>query len=158
MIPNIKRLLIKAVFISLLVLLLAYPVLAQDGGTQASSPDPQQLAGVLLWLGAGGSLLAVNWVVANFLEKQEWWNKLAKWVKYVVPPFAAILLGLGANELVEFDQLVSAVQPYWFIISNIIIGYFGSQLGHVMTRSGGLLFTAGTGTVIRDSSTNEPVR
>lgn len=129
----------KVLAIAATILTLGYAIvyiLAQKAAASAMevAPDPQQLASVLVWLGTGGAVAAINWVLANFLEKQTWWNGLPTLVKYLLPPVAAVLLGIGANELVKFDELVNAIQPYWFIIANIILAYFGSQLGHVMTK------------------------
>ena len=124
----------KKLFVLLILLfLLLFPftvALAQE-----TAPNPTQLAEVLLWLSASGCVLAVNWLVANFLEKQPWWNNLSVLVKYIAPLVLAVLIGLGANQIFNFPDLIAAIQPYWFIVATIVLAYFGSQLGHIMTKA-----------------------
>jgi hypothetical protein len=95
--------------------------------------DYTKIATVLLWLATGGSVFVVNWIAANFLEKQAWWNKLPLTLKYIIPPIAAVVLGLLAGEVVTLEA-IAVIAPYWEKAMLIIMAYFGSQLGHIQTK------------------------
>ena len=99
-------------------------------------PDWTQLTAVLLWLaGPLGAVIATNWIVANFLEKMAWWGKFPKTVKWLAPPIMSILIALGAQQVITIPGLADLIQPYWALVISIILGYFGSQLGHIQTRA-----------------------
>lgn len=96
----------------------------------------QDFAAVLTWLAAGGAAtFVVNWLVANFLEKAGWWNSLDKSLKTILPLILAILIGIGAGELSKQVEVINAIQPYWTTIVLVVTSYFGSQTGHVSTKT-----------------------
>jgi len=100
-----------------------------------TTPDWTQLSAVLLWLASsGGAVMAINWIIANFLEKMAWWGALPTWVKWVVPPLVAIAVSIGAQQVVQIPGLVDLIQPYWALIISILLGYFASQAAHLQTK------------------------
>ncbi len=105
------------------------------GFFQVAPPDWTQFTAVLIWLaGPVGAVFAVNWLIGNFLEKMAWWANMPKWVKWTVPPVVAILVALGAQQLIQIPGLAELIQPYWALAISIILAYFGSQLAHIQTR------------------------
>lgn len=109
--------------------LLLHPVL------QNSTPDWTQMASVLAWLaGPVGAVMAINWLVANFLEKVAWWGKLPRWFKWTAPPTFAIVLAIGVQQIIKIPGLSEIVGPYWGLVVSIIMGYFASQKGYIETK------------------------
>lgn len=103
---------------------------------QVSPPaDWTVLSAVLVWLAGIGSVAAVGWIVANFLEKMAWWTNLPSGVKWVVPPVLSILIAFGSQFLLKQEILLAQIQPYFALIVTILLAYWGSQAGHIATKA-----------------------
>lgn len=92
------------------------------------------LTQVLLWLVSVGAVFIVNWLFGKTLAGVDWWKKLPTWVKYLVPPVVAILLGFGGQLLLAHPDIIDAIAPHFALVMTILMGYFGSQVAHVQTK------------------------
>ena len=119
-----------------ILLLIALLVVLTSLAFQTEPPaDWTNLTAVLIWLAGLGSVVAVGWLVANFLEKMEWWNKLPSFVKWIVPPAIAVLVALGAQYLLKQEIVLAQIQPYFALIVSILLTYLGLQAGHNATKA-----------------------
>ena len=97
--------------------------------------DYTNLSAVLVWLASGGALLAANWIIANLLEKWDKWHAFPSWVKFTAPLVGAIVLAIGSHYALNYAAELEQVQPLFAIIVTIVVGYFGSQSGHMANKN-----------------------
>jgi len=87
----------------------------------------------LKWLTSpdGGALLVIMWFVSWGLEEFGWWQKLASKVKALVILAAAIVLGaLGVWAQSWPAMVLAAIEPYFKVVTYIVIIWLGSQVVH----------------------------
>lgn len=124
---------ILAILIVFLLLLIPMTAFAQDGSPNPG-PDFTNLKETLLWL-TTFAMFASNWIFGKLLESFAFWKNVPRVLKYIIPPVVAVLLGFGAKYLLEtYPGFVDAAQPWYELIATIVIGWFGSQVAHTMTK------------------------
>lgn len=97
--------------------------------------DWTQITAVLTWIVAGGgSVYLVNYALAWFAENFEFWHKLPSWVKFLVPIITSVLLAVGAQYLLGFEDILGLVQPYWEMFIMVLIAWLGSQKGYITAK------------------------
>ncbi len=123
----------KLLIVLALLAILATPSLLV--AAQANVPaDWTNLQGVLVWLAGVGAVYAVGWIVANFLEKMDWWNKLPPSVKWVIPPVLSVVVAFLSQLLLKQEIILAQLQPYFALIVMVLLNYLGLQAGHNATR------------------------
>ncbi len=83
----------------------------------------------------GGALAIIMWAVSWGLEEFGWWQALASKAKALIILGAAIVLGLlgvAAGNLPP--EIVAAIEPYFRVVTVIIIMWLGSQVVHKVDK------------------------
>lgn len=93
------------------------------------------LTSVLLYLVAGGSVYVVGYALSWVAENFEFWHKLPAVVKTLVPIVVSVLIAFGAQQLLQYPDLIALVQPYWQLAIVTILAWLGSQKGYLSAKS-----------------------
>lgn len=97
--------------------------------------DLTNLSGVLVWMTGIGAVTVANWLFGKVLSGIPAWNGLPSEVKWAIPPIFAVILGVGSTFLLQRQDIVAVVAPYFTLIMTILLGYFGSQTAHLQTKA-----------------------
>jgi len=92
------------------------------------------LSSVLAWLVAGGSVFVVNYALAWLAENFAFWHKLPPVAKIFIPIITSVLLAFGAQQLLQFPDVIDLAQPYWSLLVTIVVAWLGSQKGYVTAK------------------------
>lgn len=93
------------------------------------------LTSVLLFLVAGGSVFVVGYALSWVAENFEFWHKLPPVVKTLFPIVVSILIAFGAQQLLQYPDLIELIQPYWQLAIITVLVWFGSQKGYLKAKS-----------------------
>ena len=97
--------------------------------------DCTVLSSVLAWLAlGGGSVFVANYAFAWLAENFEFWHKFPHWLKLLIPIIVSVLLAFGAQQLLEFPDIVGMIQPYWELFIFVILAWLGSQKGYITAK------------------------
>lgn len=75
---------------------------------------------------------AINYIVQNYLDKQDWWNKLTAGSQALYELLASIVVAIAAYaalHLIPTDIFIQ-LQPIYQIIYMIVSAWLGGQIGH----------------------------
>jgi len=90
-----------------------------------------------LWItGIGGpSIVAyvLSWVVENWKA----WSTFPKEVKFLTPMVVSILLSLGAQQLLNYPEVIASIQPWFQVVMSAILAYLSSQKAYASALSTG---------------------
>ena len=97
--------------------------------------DWTQLGSVLLWIVAsGGAVYLANYAFSWLAENFVFWQKFPRWLKILLPIVTSVLLAFGAQQLLEYPDLVGLIQPYWEMFILVLIAWLGSQKGYISAK------------------------
>lgn len=118
------KILMAMVMVSLLILLIVPTVLAAPG----KQTEPVTLDNFLLWLIAGGSVVAVSWI----LEQVAWFQSLPSKTKQLVQYGASIAVGLAALAIQLYvpADVLDQLEPFFAVIASTFGMVFLNQIAH----------------------------
>ncbi len=92
--------------------------------------DPSTLSGFLLWMTAGGSVVAVSWI----LEQVAWFQSLEagkkRWLQYGLSAF----VGIAALAIKQFvpEATLEMLTPYFAVLVGVFAPVFLNQMSHTL--------------------------
>lgn len=100
--------------------------------------DWTDLQGLLIWAVAGGSIFIVNYGLSLLIENWPAWHDLPRFVKFLAPLVVAIVMAIGAQMALDYGQgIIEVIQPWWFLIVTIAVGWLGSQKAYIGAKDTG---------------------
>lgn len=92
----------------------------------------ETLTDVLAWLTgpAAGSFLVVAWFASWYFEKKTWFQNLAGETRAFIIVALAALLGIGAQVLAGFPDVVALITPYFQPVMYALVAWLGTQVAH----------------------------
>lgn len=99
------------------------------------NPEFVDLAVLLAWIVAGGSVILAGMAFAYLAENWPAWNNLPKPVKVITPLIVAIVLSIGSTLLLQQKELLTQVQPWWAVIFQTLLAYVASQKAYLGIKS-----------------------
>lgn len=104
----------------------------------SSLPDFTNLSAVLTWIAIGGGAPFLAMQAFSYLaELWPAWHDFPKVVKYLAPPLLAVGLAFAANYGLKSAGLIETLSPFWVLITQVVIGWLGSQKGYMDTKKAG---------------------
>ena len=97
----------------------------------------ETFAGFLNWLfgPSMGGFTILTWFASWVLEDLAWWQKLASKVRSVIFYAGSIALGIGAYLLLQNEEIVAAIDPYFKIVLSATTIWLASQVAHRVDKA-----------------------
>lgn len=92
---------------------------------------------VLIWLAGVGSPYVVGYIVSLLAENWPQWHNLPRWVKFLVPMLVSVALSAGATMLLQYEDIIGIVGPWWTLIIGAILAYLGTQVSYMNSKRAG---------------------
>ena len=99
--------------------------------------DNTNLQQVLLWIAGVGAPAIVMYVLSWVVENWKGWINLPKDVKFLIPMVASVLLSIGAQQLLQYPQIVATIQPWFQVTMTSILAYLASQKAYMSAMGAG---------------------
>jgi hypothetical protein len=99
--------------------------------------DWTNLEVVLKFLIGGGAPVVVMYMLSLLAENWTGWHTLPKGLKFILPMLLSALIAVGAQVLIGYADIVSAVAPWYTIVAVAITSYIGSQKAYMSTKASG---------------------
>lgn len=99
--------------------------------------DYTQLQQVLLWIAGVGAPAIVTYVLSWVVENWKGWSTLPHDVKVIVPMIVSVLLAIGANQLLQYPDVIATIQPWFQVTMSAILAYLSSQKAYLTAMEGG---------------------
>jgi hypothetical protein len=100
-----------------------------------TQPDFTDLVQVLAWLTGIGAVFVAGKVVAFLAENFQFWHGLDPRVKFVIPIVLSVLIGLGADTLLQLPDVIAVLSPAFTKVMLIVLLYFGTQTGYMQAKA-----------------------
>lgn len=97
--------------------------------------DWTNLVSVLLWLAGIGAPMIVGYIMSLVLENWPQWHNLPRWVKFLSPMLASVLITFGARWLLAQEDLLTQIAPIFSVIVTAILTYLASQKGYMEAKA-----------------------
>jgi len=94
------------------------------------------LSEVLKWLTGtgGGAFLLISWAIAWGLEGVPKWEALSSKLKTLIILGLSAVLGVLATWLLQFPDLVAAIDVYFRPVLYVVMVWLGSQTAHKVDK------------------------
>ena len=89
---------------------------------------------VLIWLAGVGAPYLVGQLLAYLAENWPKWHELPPVVKFFAPLALSVALAVGATVLLQYDEIIGAISPYWAVIIAAVLFYLGSQIAYINAK------------------------
>ena len=89
---------------------------------------------VLLFLVGGGAVFVVGYALSWIAENFAFWHKIPSWGKLLISVVASVLIAFGAQQLLQYPDIIGAIQPFWSLLITIILAWLGSQKGYITAK------------------------
>ncbi len=99
--------------------------------------DFTSLTAVLMWLATAGGPYFVGYVLSLIPENWDWWHKLDRTIKFIVPMFLSVLVAIGATVTLKYTAQIQVISPWYTLIAVTIMTYLGSQKGYMKVKETG---------------------
>jgi len=106
--------------------------------------DFTSLVAVLTWISLAGGPYLAGWAVSLVAENWPQWHTLPRWVKFTLPMLASVALSVGANFLLQNNNAVTALDPYYRMIAVSVLAYIGTQTAYMKSKQAGYASQAKT--------------
>lgn len=107
--------------------------------------DFASLVAVLTWISLAGGPYLAGWVFALLAENWPQWHDLPRQVKFAAPLVVSVALSIGANLLLQQNEVVSYLDPWYRMIAVAVLAYLGSQVAYMKAKKSDYAVRAKTG-------------
>lgn len=99
--------------------------------------NPLDLTQALLFLAGVGGPMVVAYALSLIAENWKKWNTFPRWVKFITPILACIVLAIFANVALRYTAVIEQVQPWYQIIVSSILAWLSTQKALMDTKKAG---------------------
>lgn len=89
--------------------------------------DLTVLTTVLAWLAAGGSMYVAGVTFSYLADNWPKWSTLPSAAKKISPLLLGVVLAVASTVLLQYQDVIAIVQPWWAVVVQSLIVYAASQ-------------------------------